>query len=172
MVTIRLLSVDDLFKFNNVNLDAFTETFRTDFYLHYLTNWPECCVVAATPDDTIAGYIIGKVEGSNDSWHGHVTALSIAPDFRKTGLAQRLMAYLEDVCDRIHGCFFMDLFVRPSNTVAVRFYRKLGYVVWRVVSGYYSGSEDAYDMRRPLARDRDGKSIADAHDFKTRGIKA
>lgn len=49
----------------------------------------------------------------------------------------------------------MDLFVRESNTRAVVFYQKLGYVVYRRVLGYYGGrdSEDALDMRKSLSRD-------------------
>ena len=37
-------------------------------------------------------------------------------------------------------------------------YKKLGYSVYRQVIGYYSGEEDAFDMRKALSRDADGKS--------------
>jgi len=42
--------------------------------------------------------------------------------------------------------FFVDLFVRMSNNVAVDMYKQLGYVVYRRVLEYYSGDpdEDAY----------------------------
>ena len=42
--------------------------------------------------------------------------------------------------------FFVDLFVRVSNKIAVDMYKKLGYVVYRTVLEYYSGDpdEDAY----------------------------
>ena len=30
------------------------------------------------------------------SWHGHVSAISVAPEFRRTGVANRLMEYLEE----------------------------------------------------------------------------
>ena len=42
--------------------------------------------------------------------------------------------------------FFVDLFVRVSNKVAVEMYKQLGYVVYRTVLEYYSGNpdEDAY----------------------------
>ena len=42
--------------------------------------------------------------------------------------------------------FFVDLFVRVSNKVAVDMYRKLGYTIYRTVLQYYSGDpdEDAY----------------------------
>lgn len=45
-------------------------------------------------------------------------------------------------------CYFVDLFVRVSNTVAVNMYKKMGYSIYRVILGYYSGDvpEDAYDV--------------------------
>ena len=42
--------------------------------------------------------------------------------------------------------------------VAISFYESLGYSVCRHVLGYYSGDEDAYDMRKPLSRDADRRS--------------
>lgn len=47
------------------------------------------------------------------------------------------------------GGFFVDLFVRVSNQVAVNMYKRLGYSVYRTVIEYYSASngepdEDAY----------------------------
>ena len=38
-------------------------------------------------------------------------------------------------------------------------YTKMGYSVYRQVIGYYSGEEDAYDMRKALSRDVEKKSI-------------
>lgn len=28
------------------------------------------------------GYILGKVEGADTDWHGHVTAVTVGPDYR------------------------------------------------------------------------------------------
>lgn len=157
------MTIIDTLRFQNVNLDGFTETFTTDFYLHYLTKWPECCFVAESPDGTIAGYMIGKVEGEGFDWHGHCSAVTIAPEFRRGGLASRLMQRLEEISAKIHNCYFMDLFVRPSNDIAVNFYRRLGYVVFRILPKYY-GDEPAYDMRKPLSRDRELKCLEGSHE--------
>ena len=42
--------------------------------------------------------------------------------------------------------YFVDLFVRVSNIVAIKMYHQLGYIVYRTVLEYYSGDpdEDAY----------------------------
>ncbi len=37
------------------------------------------------------------------------------------------MDYLESISHNMHKAFYVDLFVRPSNTIAVDMYNKLGY---------------------------------------------
>lgn len=44
--------------------------------------------------------VMGKAEGSNDLWHGHVTALSVAPEYRRLGLAAKLMNILEEISEK------------------------------------------------------------------------
>lgn len=120
--------------------------------------------------------VMGKAEGIGENWHGHVTALTVSPDFRRLGLAATLMSFLEDVSEKcvfkilwlpfigavmklcyalILVCilnffrkraYFVDLFVRVSNKVAINMYKNLGYIVYRTVLEYYSGDpdEDAY----------------------------
>lgn len=103
--------------------------------------------------------MIGKAEGEGINWHGHVTAVSVAPEFRRIGLADRLMHILEEGSEKIYDGYFVDLFVRKSNTLAINMYTKFGYSVYRTVIGYYSGDEDALDMRKALPRDVEKKSI-------------
>ena len=105
------------------------------------------------------GYVMGKAEGRGDQWHGHVTAVTVSPDFRRIGLAARLMQILEQVSEEIYNGFFVDLYVRVSNSLAIGMYKKFGYSVYREVIGYYSGEENAYDLRKALPRDVDKKSI-------------
>lgn len=73
----------------------------------------------------IAGYVLGKVEGKAKDWHGHVTALAVAPPYRRRGLAAALMAELETVSAKAHDAFYVDLFVRASNAAAIGMYEKV-----------------------------------------------
>ncbi|KAG0712296.1 N-alpha-acetyltransferase 20 [Chionoecetes opilio] len=145
MTTLRPFRCEDMFHFNNVNLDPLTETYGLSFYLQYLAHWPEYFQVAESSSGVIMGYIMGKAEGHGENWHGHVTALTVAPEYRRLGLAKQLMAILEDISEK-KRCYFVDLFVRVSNVVAITMYKKLGYIVYRTVLQYYSGDpdEDAY----------------------------
>jgi N-terminal acetyltransferase B complex catalytic subunit len=154
----------DLLKFNKVNLDILTETYNVAFYGRYLAHWPEYCKVAEAPSGDIQGYVLGKVEGDKEdngkkNWHGHVTAVTVAPSYRRQGLAKALMKYLEDTTV-MHDGFFVDLFVRKSNEVAIGMYQGMGYSIYRTVVGYYSGpEEDAYDMRKAMPRDTTGATL-------------
>lgn len=88
---------------------------------------------------------MGKAEGQGTNWHGHVTAVTVAPEFRRLGLAKNLMDYLENVSVELYDGYFVDLFVRVSNSLAIRMYEKFGYSVYRRVLGYYSSAEDGED---------------------------
>lgn len=46
--------------------------------------------------------VMGKAEGhlANEQWHGHVTCVSVAPEFRRLGLAAKLMGGLEDISEQ------------------------------------------------------------------------
>ncbi|KAH0521554.1 N-alpha-acetyltransferase 20 [Microtus ochrogaster] len=133
MTTLRAFTCDDLFRFNNINLDPLTETYGIPFYLQYLAHWPEYFIVAEAPGGELMGYIMGKAEGSvaREEWHGHVTALSVAPEFRHLGLAAKHMELLEEISERKE-------YYSASNG---------------------EPDEDAYDMRKALSRDTEKKSI-------------
>jgi len=121
----------------------------------YLSQWPESFVVAQSPHrGTLMGYILGKAEGHGNLWHGHVSAVTVAPAYRRLGLAQTLMDFFEHTCTHVYDNYFVDLFVRQSNHLARNMYEKFGYSTYRTVLGYYSGEdpEDALDMRKALPR--------------------
>mmetsp|Transcript_11736 Transcript_11736/g.17691 ORF Transcript_11736/g.17691 Transcript_11736/m.17691 type:complete len:179 (+) Transcript_11736:111-647(+) len=158
MTSYRRFEMNDLFKFNSVNLDKLTETYNMGFYCHYMATWPEYFVTAESRDGSIQGYVMGKAEGQDKLWHGHVTAVTVAPMYRRLGLAKSLMNYLENISQDVYNCYFVDLFVRASNSLAIGMYTKFGYVKYRRVLGYYCGNmeddyEDAWDMRKALPRD-------------------
>lgn len=94
------------------------------------------------------------------------------------------MTLLELVSDQTYRGFFVDLYVRCTNIVAIELYEGLGYSVYRRVREYYGSlgvgkggkdEEDAFgacshltrnnylilylDMRKPLSRDPGRRSV-------------
>ncbi|BES99587.1 Transferases [Nesidiocoris tenuis] len=160
MTTLRPFCAADLLKINEINLDPLTETYGMQFYMQYLAHWPEYFQIAVAPNGDLMGYIMGKAEGTATNWHGHVTALTVSPKYRRLGVAAALMKSLENISEK-KNCYFVDLFVRVSNKNAIAMYQNLGYTNYRTVLEYYSGDpdEDAFDMRKALSRDVDHTSV-------------
>lgn len=114
-----------------------------------------------------------------------VAAVTVSPEYRRLGVASKLMAHLEEVSQDLYNAYFVDLFVRVSNNLAQVMYCALQYSTYRQVSWacssivsacstvyawsltlgvvqvlkYYSGEEDAYDMRKALRRDAMRESV-------------
>jgi N-terminal acetyltransferase B complex catalytic subunit len=165
MTTLRPFLAEDLFRFNHINMDALTETYHIPFYMQYCATWPSLCATYEDHNHRLMGYVLGKAEGNDKLWHGHVTAVTVSPEFRRLGVAKNLMSYLEDVSMEMYNAFFVDLFVRKSNALAQLMYTNLGYNIYRQVILYYSGEEDAYDMRKALKRDKSKQSIVPRKPF-------
>lgn len=82
--------------------------------------------------------------------------MTVAPEYRRLAVARTLCARLERASDAPYRGFFVDLFVRRSNGVAIRMYERMGYSVFRCVRDYYAnlgpglaGAEDAYGQSAP-----------------------
>lgn len=43
--------------------------------------------------------VMAKAEGRDENWHGHVTCLTVRSDFRRAGMAGKLMKFLEDISE-------------------------------------------------------------------------
>jgi len=168
MSILRPFKASDMFKFNNINLDVWTETYGIGFYLSYLSRWPDLCCVQEAPSGRMMGYVLGKAEGPGAEWHGHVTAITVAPEYRRLSLARKMMSLLEMVSEEIYKGYFVDLYVRCANVIAIDMYERMGYSVYRRVREYYGSlgvgkggrdEEDAFDMRKPLPRDAARRSV-------------
>jgi hypothetical protein len=99
--------------------------------------------------------VLGKAEGTGTEWHGHVTALTVAPEYRRLSLARKMISLLEMVSEEIYKGFFVDLYVRCANIVAIGMYEGMGYSIYRRVREYYGtlgigkggrDDEDAFGM--------------------------
>ncbi|KAG1858067.1 hypothetical protein DFJ58DRAFT_715900 [Suillus subalutaceus] len=135
MSVLRPFKANDLFRFNNM--------------------WSDLCFTQESPRGRLQGYILGKAEGAQTEWHGHITAVSVAPEYRRLSLARNMCQRLEFASDEIYKGYFVDLY-------------GMGYSVYRRVREYYGNlgvgkggrdEEDAFDMRKSLSRDVAQRSI-------------
>jgi N-terminal acetyltransferase B complex catalytic subunit len=166
MTSVTPFIATDLLHLTNVNLDTLTENYHAAFYLQYLTQWPSMFFKGENPNGEITGYMMGKSEGRGKEWHSHITAVTVAYDYRRLGLAGILVDHLRQASEAPdQDCYFMDLYVRASNKLAIDMYKKFGFHVFRRVERYYGSgdnpndAEDAFDMRWPMKRDENNESL-------------
>jgi ribosomal-protein-alanine N-acetyltransferase len=93
----------------------------------------------AVLQDKIIGYICVNLIFDE----GHILNLAVHPDFRRQGIATRLMEeILKASGGKNCGVFYLE--VRGSNTEARMFYERLGFKIAGVRKNYYvSPVEDA-----------------------------
>jgi len=77
----------------------------------------------------------------------HIMQIAVASEFRRTGLAKRLMQY-EMARKRAKAMATMHLEVRASNLAAQSLYQSLGFTIIGIRKDYYSPSPD-----NPLGED-------------------
>ncbi|ADM11924.1 ribosomal-protein-alanine acetyltransferase [Encephalitozoon intestinalis ATCC 50506] len=154
----------DVFSLDWVNLDEKSESFPLSYYLYYLINHGEDCIVIPSLEERVTSfaykrvsyaYMIGKLEEKDRVICIHISAVSVAPSFRRNCFGKLCMDIAEE-SGNVYNAHFSDLYVREGNRIAIEFYKKLGYVVYRKVFDYYidGGGEDALDMRKSLKADK------------------
>lgn len=138
MTSITPFRATDLLSLSAVNLDVLTENYYISFYLGYLCKWPSMFFKSENADGVCTGYMMGKAEGLQKNWHSHITAVTVSYDYRRIGLARRLVEQLVTSSeDSAYDCYFMDLFVRSTNSLAINMYRGFGFDIFQRVVGYY-----------------------------------
>lgn len=80
--------------------------------------------------------------------HGHITSLAVRREYRKCGIATKLMKGAHARMRECFGAVYCSLHVRYTNRAAIHLYTEtLGYKVAEVEKGYYADGEDAYSMK-------------------------
>lgn len=124
---------------------CFSDPWPEEVLRQELTN-PLSLWLAAVEEGVVAGYVGSQsVIDAADMMN-----LAVRPEYRRQGLAQRLIRTLEEML-AARGMLTLTLEVRPSNGAAVALYRKLGFQeVGRRPRYYFKPVEDALILRKKL----------------------
>ena len=103
----------------------------------------------------LVAIVQGEVVGYGGVWlvidEAHVTTIAVAPDYRRQGIARRLMTELLSKA-KAQGMVCSTLEVRASTEAAIKLYESFGYTIAATRKKYYpDNQEDAvvmwlYDM--------------------------
>lgn len=124
------------------------------YYFYHLLTWPQLSYVAEH-NGQIVGYVLAKMdeEAGNEKNppHGHITSLAVRRNYRRLGLAKKLMDQSAFAMVETFKAKFCSLHVRVSNRAALNLYKEtLQFDIDDTEKGYYADGEDAYKMKKDL----------------------
>jgi ribosomal-protein-alanine N-acetyltransferase len=130
----RATDLDAMFRLDEA---CFAEPFRFDREsMREFAEERNAVVQIAEICGEIGGFVIVHIERVASEWQAYVVTLDVAPEYRRKGLARRLMKEAE-ACAASAGVRWIQLHVFTGNDAAIRFYERLGYQRISVRRGYY-----------------------------------
>lgn len=151
---IRRAQQSDLINMQECNLLCLPENYQMKYYFYHLLTWPQLSYVALH-NEKIVGYVLAKMDEDNknaEEPHGHITSLAVRRNYRRLGLAKKLMDQSQAAMVESFDARWCSLHVRVSNRAALNLYKHtLEFAQDNTEKGYYADGEDAYQMKKDLA---------------------
>lgn len=145
-IQLREYRSEDLGAMFRLDEECFEDPFRfTQSAMRRFAESRKARVVIAESNGVLAGFAILHVEGRV----GYVVTLDVAEDFRRKGLAQRLMRAMEQKAAEA-GCGVVGLHVFVGNVGATHFYERVDYTRVGDVPSFYGGGLDAWVYRKKI----------------------
>ena len=122
------------------------------YWMYHIMTWSHLPHVAVDEHSgKIVGYVLAKMEEESTAKdfvpHGHITSISVLREYRKLGIATKLMRVAHHNMKTIYGAKYCSLHVRMSNRAALGMYADvLKYEIVDLEYEYYADKEHAYDM--------------------------
>lgn len=140
-ILIRDLRPEDVPEVLTIEKASFTTPWSEILFMNEIFK-PRSMPKAALIGEKIVGYICANYLLDE----GHVLNVTVHPDFRKQGIASKLVSYMVRQLGQ-EGCRTIYLEVRASNEAALMMYQKAGFRIISARKAYYTlPIEDAVIM--------------------------
>jgi ribosomal-protein-alanine N-acetyltransferase len=149
-VEIRKLKLRDLTAIEEIERLSYPTPWSRSMFAGELSKPSSICLGAIDVEtNRLVGYLI--ISRYVDAWH--VMNIAVANEFRRRGIASRLMERLFEITSG-DGRRGYTLEVRVSNDAAIRLYESLGFKARGLRRGYYTDNrEDALIMWKDPVRE-------------------
>lgn len=138
------------------------ENYHLKYYLYHGICWPHVLYVAELDDGRIVGYVLAKMDDDEEVVVGHITSLSVHRNYRKLGIAVKMMNQALEDMKNVYEAHHCGLNVRVSNYAAISLYRDvLGFLIHNEDVDYYADNENAYEMRKYFDPEEEAEARAE-----------
>ncbi len=119
--------------------------------MRYFLNRRSAITLVADDGEKVCGFVIADRFRSHRGAHGmgRIITIDVAPEAQKTGVGTLLLTSVEKQLKEAE-CDYVSLEVAVDNDKAMRFYKKHGYSVLKVLPRYYLNSVDGLLMGKKL----------------------
>ena len=141
MITIKQMTLDDLDKVYQLELDSYKSPWTREMFLSELKDNKYAYMFVIAYDAMVIGYYGFWAVDDN----AMITKVTVARPLRGKGIGKIAM---NDAFERLIklGCSSASLEVRVSNNSAIHLYEQIGFIKVGTRKKYYSDGEDAYAM--------------------------
>ena len=153
MLKLRRYVPEDFERIMEIDHACFVEGIAyPDEEMRYFLNMPSAITLVGLDGGNAQGFVIADHfrPRKGAKFMGRIITIDVVPEAQKSGLGTLLLAGAEQELINA-GCGHVSLEVAVDNEVALRFYKKMGYSVLRVLPRYYLGSVDGLLMGKRLA---------------------
>lgn len=140
-LSIRQAERRDLLDILRIEKASFPQPWPYTAFVRFLDD-PGFLVATTSNNPSIVGYVVANTIPNHGRPIGHVKDLAVHPDYRRHGIADRLLDRVLSILTT-QGVTRTKLEVRRSNESALALYEGHGFELRRVIPSYYDDSEDA-----------------------------
>jgi len=125
-----------------ISCSSLDQTYDEGMFAYFHMQWPRGQIVACDYSGKPMGFIsTAKIDMS----HARIMMFAVDREHRSSGIGSKLLGELKRVA-MMNGINRISLEVRSTNTNAIEFYRKRGFVASEILENYYTDGGDAVKM--------------------------
>jgi ribosomal protein S18 acetylase RimI-like enzyme len=148
MSVIRQMRHEDISHVYTITCCSLDQYYTPDVFNFFLIQWPAGQLVACDLTGKVVGYLSGAILAGN---RASVSLFAVDRIHRHMGVGNQLLEVFKTACI-MSGCGVIQLEVRESNTDAIQFYQKRGFIETEHIYDFYTDHGNAVRMTLVLNR--------------------
>ncbi len=145
MLLIRDFRYEDLTPVAKIISSVFNRQYNDSFYESIYESWRKGFLIAQS-ENGIVGVLAAMIPVPKEA---RILLMAVRPVYRNRGIGRSMLSEFTERCFG-KDIKVINLEVRITNDLAIKFYRNLGFEVMSVIPNYYEDGGAGYHMKKIL----------------------